>query len=217
MCRMAERAADCDHPEPESAPELDQLTQIAGGPLTHQVPHVPVLLDGVMLDDPEKVTTYNGTPLYYTPIGSFPTVALAAFTKREAMLGAEGDARLSLEVGFADAVIEVPIFGPITIPTVDEVRFFEHTYRRGAQLTLAPNRAYRDLTGLSFGGGPFGIGSSSWNDAISSTSACRFAVSLFEHTNYGGSELRVPAGANAADLVPLGWNDRASSVVNWGF
>ncbi|MGA8927256.1 MAG: hypothetical protein WB462_13635 [Solirubrobacterales bacterium] len=209
---------------PESAPKPDQLTQTAEGPLIHQTPRVPLLLDGVLLDDPEEITSYNGTPLYYTPIGSFPTVALAVFTTREAMLSARTDeAKVSLELGSTDAdSITLPIVGTIPLgppppPTIpDEARFCEHQYQQGDSFTLPPDRAYSDLRGLSYGG-TLGIGSDSWNDAITSTAQCRFAVSLFEAIDYVGSELRVPAGGSVPDMVPLGWNDRASSVVNWGF
>lgn len=87
--------------------------------------------------------------------------------------------------------------------------FFEHIGEGGDVECLAPARAYPNLLQV----GRVKVGwwcTTDWNDVISSVSWCRWDVTLYEHINYGGSQLFLPAGCNTPNLVELGWNDRAS-------
>lgn len=102
---------------------------------------------------------------------------------------------------------------PYNLP--EQVCFFSDIHENGDVICLAPGRAYPDLTGVGRTKVLWWY-SDFWNDVISSVSWCRWDVTLYEHTNYGGSQLWLPAGCNTPNLVELGWNDRASSVVNWG-
>jgi hypothetical protein len=54
-----------------------------------------------------------------------------------------------------------------------------------------------------------------WNDVISAFGPCRDYVTVWEHINHQGSSALIRPG----DTVPYvgdGWNDRISSMCNWG-
>jgi hypothetical protein len=171
-------------------------------------------LDGRMLQDPEELSAYNGKPLYYTPVRSNAGLALAAFTSRDRMFAEAKEIRGRLsEVAVQAQSEHICTSNPDSLP--EQARFFEHVGEHGDIRSLPPSRAYPDLTRV----GRKKVGwwyTTDWNDVISSVSWCRWDVSLYEHINYGGSQLWLPAGCNTPNLVQLGWNDRASAIVNWG-
>jgi hypothetical protein len=168
--------------------------------IVHRPAGVPILLDGKLLENPEAIAAYNNTPLHYTPLSNRSSVMLAAFTSRHKMI-AEAQ---SLRAQFG-SLCQQP---PYNLP--EQACFFEHMNEEGDVICLPPARACPDLTRVSSGWW------SNWNDKISSVSWCRWDVSLYEHIYYGGAELWLPAGCNTTYLEALGWNDRASSIVNWG-
>ncbi len=194
----------------EPAPAFDHLPAVR--PIIHRPPSIPLVLDGKLLDKPEEITAYNGTPLYYTPLRSSSGIALAAFTSRDRMISeAKQQAGEILHPQFERTGTN----NPDSLP--EQVCFFEHINEDGDVKCLPPRRAYSDLTRVGRSKFLWWY-TNDWNDVISSVSACRWDVSLFEHINYGGSQLYLPArlGRNTPNLVELGWNDRASSIVNWG-
>ncbi len=127
------------------------------------------------------------------------------------MIAESGKLESSLSTGVSSArgehICQSP---PDALP--EQACFFEHVNEEGDIICLPPNRAYADLTRVSRGF----LGTGDWNDFISSVSWCRWDVSLFEHIHYGGSQLWLRAGCTTPNLVELGWNDRASAIVNWG-
>ncbi|MFD2938235.1 hypothetical protein [Spirosoma flavum] len=196
----------------EPAPNQDQL------PAPHSLIHRPVSLllavDGQPLDKPEAITCYNGTPLYYTTLHQDSGLALVAFTSRTNMLAqvkrqAENLAPRRVQPAF-EHICQQP---PYNLP--EQACFYENINQGGAGLCVPAGKAYSDLTRV--GRTKVIVGYINyWNDVISSVSWSRWHVSLYENTRYGGSELLLPAGCNTPDLGVLGWNDRASSIVNWG-
>jgi hypothetical protein len=173
-----------------------------------------MVLDGRMLQDPEELSAYNGKPLYYTPISSNAGLALEAFTSRDQMFAEAKEIRGRLSEAAVEAQSgRICTTNPDSLP--EQASFFEHVGERGDIRSLPPSRAYPDLTRV----GRKKVGwwyTTDWNDVISSVSWCRWDVSLYEHINYGGSQLWLRAGSNTPNLVQLGWNDRASAIVNWG-
>lgn len=174
---------------------------------------VPLLLDGEVVEDRERLADLKGAPLHYTPLHNGPGVALAAFTRRDAMLAESGDLLASLGNVKLMSLDHVCTSDPNTLP--EQVCFFQHVDEQGDVLCLQPGRAYQDLTRVGRAKLLWWY-TADWNDTISSVSHCRWDVSLFEHVNFGGDEYFLRAGCNTPNLVPLGWNDRASGIVNWG-
>jgi hypothetical protein len=193
--------------KPERAPSERTL---APAEIIHRVPNVPLVLDGEALEDPQEITKANGKPLYYTPLRTRGGIALAAFTDPRAMISESSKLVRTMTEGSIAAATSEHICQqpPDNLP--ERVQFFEDINESGDTIGLDPDRAYPDLTDV--GHGLFG----DWNDTVSSVDWCRWDVSLFEHINYGGSQLWLPAGCNTPNLVNLGWNDRASAIVNWG-
>lgn len=196
----------------EPAPHSDQLP--APRPLIHRPTRLLVAVDGQPLDKPEAIASYNGTPLYYTPLHQDSGLALVAFTSRTLMLAeAKRQAEQLAQRGVQPAFEHICQQPPYNLP--EQACFYEHINQGGAWLCVPPGKAYSDLTRV--GRTKVVVGYTSyWNDVISSVSWSRWHVSLYENIRYGGSELLLPAGCNTPDLGVLGWNDRASSLVNWG-
>ncbi len=198
----------------EPAPDHDRLPVVP--PIVHRPPGIPLVLDGKLLKNPEEITSYNGTPLYYTPLSSHSGLALGAFTSRDKMIAEAKHLAASL----AENILQ-PQFEPIGVTNPDhlpeQVCFFEHINEEGDVLCLPPRSACPDLTRVGRSKLLWWY-TNDWNDVISSVSLCRWDVTLFEHINFGGSQLWLPAVAahNYRSLVELGWNDRTSSIVNWG-
>jgi hypothetical protein len=193
--------------KPEPAPSRRTLTPAA---ITHRVPNVPLFLDGEMLEDPQEITKHNGRPLCYTPLRMRVGIALAAFTDPQAMISESRNlVRTTTEESITLASSEhICTTNPDSLG--ERVQFYEHINEDGDTIGLNPDRAYSDLTRVSHG--LFG----DWNDVISSVGWCRWDVSLFQHTNFQGNELWLPAGCNTPNLDQLLWSDQASSIVNWG-
>lgn len=183
---------------------------LAPAAITHRAPNVPLFLDGEVLEDPQEITRLNGTPLYYTPIGTGAGIALAAFTDPQAMVSESSRLASTMSTESSAAATSERICTSNPDSLGERVQFYEHINQSGDTTGLNPGTAHADLTRVS--NGVFG----DWNDIISSVDWCRWDVSLFEHIHYGGSQLWLPAGCNTPNLVPLGWNDRASAIVNWG-
>jgi hypothetical protein len=184
----------------EPAPSRSILAPAA---ITHHAPNVPLVLDGEVLEDSQEITQLNGKPLYYTPLRTRGGIALAAFTDPQAMISESSElvstmTEASIQPATSEHICQQP---PFNLP--ERVQFYEHIHQSGDTIGLNPGFAYPDLR-------------SGWNDILSSVSWCRWDVSLYEHIHYGGSQLWLRAGCNTPNLVILGWNDRASSCVNWG-
>jgi hypothetical protein len=90
-------------------------------------------------------------------------------------------------------------------------RLYQHANFRGVGLIIRPGTAYADFTkiGLLGGGG-------TWNDIVSSVKSDGATVLLFEAINYVGSTLLVMPYDLLTNLETVGWNDRVSSVKNFG-
>jgi hypothetical protein len=165
-----------------------------------------MFLDSKPLESPAGLSASTNTPLYYTPVSTGVNVVLAAFTSWDRMVAetASLQAQFAPQAHFDHACA----YYPDSLP--EQAYFYEHMNGDGDVLSLSPGYAYRDLTRT--GRGWFG----NWNDVISSVSWCRWDISLYEHVNYGGAQLWLRAGCNYPYLAGFGWNDRASSIVNWG-
>ena len=169
-------------------------------PKPHRPPEMNLFVDR-QRHDPAKIGEFDGRALYFTPdfdakgdpiLHSFTT---AAGLQMYLAMAARHDG------GAANPDYLTPI-----------AQYAEHDDQLGEWLSNNPGRAWRDLTRVSRG--PLGLGD--WNDIISSVKGCRWDISLYEHVDYGGSQLYLRAGRHYNHLADFGWNDRASATVNWG-
>lgn len=182
-------------------------------PAIRGLPRIPVMVDERQIDDPGELAAQG--PLHFVALRDGNEALLSGYKRRDAMLSAaaefaSSEPRTMLMSASLEHVCQWP---PDNLP--ETVCFFEHIWEGGDVGCLAAGRAYQNLTKVGRSKILWWY-SSDWNDVISSVSWCRYGVSLFEHIDYQGSELYLQAGCNTPNLVDLGWNDRASSVVNWG-
>jgi hypothetical protein len=214
---LAREAWACRKAKSSSAPRQGTLGPapargfVPPAPLVHRVPRAPVFVDGVLLNDPREITRYNGSPLYYTPLRTPSSLALATFTTWERML-AEAPA---LTRGLVPGETAIPaenvcVNNPDSLP--EQVFFYEDADESGDSLNLQPNFIYSDLSDVRHGF----LGLGNWDHIISSVSWCRWDVFLWDGPNGTGSWLRLPAGCNTPDLGVFGWNDRARTIYNAG-
>lgn len=167
----------------------------------HKPPEMNLVIDGER-HEPSVITQFNGRALYSTPgLDSKGDPTLYSFTTLKSL-----NAHLITTRGIGDIVTSFPDY-------LSELSYyFENSNADGDRLQNGPGRAWSDLTRV--GRGIFRLGD--WNDIISSVDWCRWDISLYEHINYGGSQLYLRAGRTYDNLEEFGWNDRASSTVNWG-
>jgi hypothetical protein len=187
---------------------------------------VPVQIDGVLYD-PKDIHRFDGQVLHFVapsdtrPLQAFtgeqwPTTLRTYIQVSNAGSNLHGnDAQVSL--GGPPGVPKAggttpPQGGGVVIYPVTQAEFFSDSNFQGDHLWLTWQWERPDLTKLGRGDW---WDRKSWNDCISSVSPVPnvgFLV-LCEDINLGGASLSVPFAVR--DLGPLGWNDRASSLVYW--
>ena len=118
-------------------------------------------------------------------------------------------------VGLLDSTIIVspPPFsqGSSSIPPVADLHLWSDDNFQGSGLTVPAGKQYSDLTGV-YRFWPF----TDWNDCISSAIPCSSACLFWEHVGFGGSFLLVNLHLGVRNFEDFGWNDRISSVQNFG-
>ncbi|GII89177.1 hypothetical protein Ssi03_71670 [Sphaerisporangium siamense] len=186
------------------------------GRVTHRPPSMAVVVDGVE-HDPADLTRFDGRPLHFVASHANGEPRLLAFTDDRPLRTALWVASLTRGRTPASTGVESAAGAPFTRGTV---QMFEHHNFDGDWFWLEAGYWWPDLTRVHHG--PF-WSRSDWNDTISSMSATDCNVTYYEHINGGGSSFFSPAytgdplGGHAwADLNAIGWNDRISSVTNWG-
>ncbi|GAA5082488.1 hypothetical protein HNP84_009929 [Thermocatellispora tengchongensis] len=183
---------------PDAAQALSGFRAAPAQPVTHPAPAMAVVVDGVE-HDPRDLSRFDGRPLTYI----YGTERLAALTDDSALNGALWAASHLRGAGAERDPRP---------PTQGEVQMFEHVDYAGDWFWCPARAAYNDLTNVYHG--PLHL--HDWNDTISSMGGTNCAVRYYEHINFGGSSLLVPAFTDVPTLVPSGWNDRISSVWNLG-
>lgn len=176
----------------------------AAMPRPHRPPKAGFIIDGHERE-PESIRDYDGAALHSAPgFNSRGEIVLFSFTALEGLqeyLASPADVRPLHDIGTTN---------PDSLPSV--ASYFQHDDNQGDRLQNNPGRAWRNLTRLSRGF----LGLADWNDIISSVDWYRWDISLYEHVDYQGSSLYLRAGRTYQHLSDFGWNDRASSTVNWG-
>lgn len=176
------------------------LSPMPPPPLRHQPAHMLWTLDGER-HEPTVVNELDGQALYSTPaMDSTGEPMLHSFTTLEGL-------RTFLST---EAAGDIGTTNPDSLSGVS--RYFEHAGFSGDTLSNNPGYTWRDLTQVRRGF----LGLGNWNDIITGVDWCRWDISLYEHVNYGGSQLYLRAGRTYNNISEFGWNDRASATVNWG-
>lgn len=96
--------------------------------------------------------------------------------------------------------------------TWGQIQMFDDANYSGNWFWLAEGYMWKDLTRVSRGGF-FG---GDWNDEISSLSSTNTSCIYCENINFEGSTLLLGPNKPIPHLSMLGWNDRISSVWNYG-
>jgi hypothetical protein len=94
------------------------------------------------------------------------------------------------------------------------VCIFEHVDYHGDWFWVESGRVYSDLTEVSRNTTLWW--SDDWNDTISSMSMTNDHMLYSEHTHQQGNTLYLKPNTKVRELVSIGWNDRISSVWNYG-
>lgn len=201
---LARLAESSDHTVEDAAPDEGEVPP-AGRPVS--APVVDLILDGER-HGPAVFAELAGTDLHATPgVDAAGEPVLYAFTTRAALT-----AHLSAtEVKPSHDEGDIATSNPNSLSPVST--YFEHAGLGGDRLSNNPARAWQDLTRVRRGF----LGLSNWNDLISSVDWCRWDIVLYEHINYGGRRLYLPAGRTYKFLFNYGWNDVASATANLGY
>jgi hypothetical protein len=168
-------------------------------PKPHRPPEMNLYVDR-QRHDPARIGEFDGRALYFAPdFDAKGDPVMYGFTTAA-----------GLQAHLAAPRHDIGTSNPDSLTPL--ARYAEHDDQQGDWLWNNPGRAWRDLTRVSRGY----LGLGNWNDIVSSVDWCRWDISLYEHVNYGGSQLYLRAGRTYNHLSAFGWNDRASATVNWG-
>ena len=178
---------------PSEAVAMYPMSAAREAEIVHVMPEVPVNIDGVWYKA-EDITLFNGHRLYLTVNSAG---AHFAFTDVLAM-----ETFIESEYG--------PVFdrvGDITMAGTGEVYsiIYEDWLFGGEKKGIPAHEEHMDLTQIG------------WNDCISSVKAGYLApITLWEHINRQGDSLTIMPGTEHPALTFAGFNDRASSITEWG-
>lgn len=173
--------------------------------LVHRVPTHALTVDGVSIK-PNEINKFDGKPLYFFVNAEMQAEnRFAAYTTQEALqqdvqshamrtgtfaprASAGNNTGYCFEnIGFGGATLKIPRmsdFWNFTLPDFTQV--------------------YRNCF-LWWCWNP-------WNDIVSSVKSEDHTLHFFENINLSGSMLVVSPAVQLTSLVPLGWNDRISSL-----
>jgi len=227
------------------AEALDVFAPIAESPagtsFSHRPPKMPFTVGGVTYD-PVDIKRFDGKPLHLVcrPVAN-NKVELIGFVGNEWIRAFTAYAQMR-QLGWLGALsVGSPMAGPpqayyipshpywdpypgrqkeavaMGISPGHEIpsliaRFYEDANFEGDHIRLDGNRQVSDLT--KFGRGFLSLGD--WNDVISSMQSGGATVLLFEHINYAGDTLLALPTDILNNLEDVGFNDRTSSIKNFG-
>ncbi|MEO3936731.1 hypothetical protein V3N99_08215 [Dermatophilaceae bacterium Soc4.6] len=197
---------------------------------THRPPECELVIDGVNYD-PSDITRFDGQPLYMVATSGRDGPLLQTFTNNQVEEALHTRAILSVldygppmggGGGWMGSVGQAPnaLLNPPTLSGT--VQMFDDAEWKGDYFWLTSRHWWPDLTKVWKNRFLFTHGD--WNDQISSQSPSDDTITYYEHVNAGGSNLILPRYDNSKDVLArkeanfrqYGWNDRASSVANYG-
>jgi hypothetical protein len=195
-------------PLSESAPgAINEVVTVEQPPFKRKQPYmptVPLLLNGELVEDLERMNAQHPGDLYVTPIVYDSTFALAAFTERKAMLeesrsmsnSAEFHWHVEMRSACADEGAPVPqLLRPFDLPNL-----------RGEFLRISPEGEIKDLSTR------VRRQVLNWDNAIRSIDVCAYPYSAYSEKNLRGIEHFI----NFRCWINPDWGITISSIRNWG-
>jgi hypothetical protein len=177
--------------------------------IIHPIPQISIVIDGVYYA-PQEIQQLNGISLHFV---------LSEETQKEEFLyifktPQEVQQYLQFQKTLPLNLIKLQNSSiQASLTTTVSANFFEHLFFNGAVLTLEAGHAWSDLEKACKSQFLWWC-TSDWNKVISSVRTGSTTVMLFEHINFEGSSLTIPPHRSVESLVPLGWNNRVSSILN---
>jgi hypothetical protein len=170
------------------------------------MPTVPVVLNGELVEDLERMNAQHPGDLYVTPVAYDSTFALAAFTERKAML--EEARKMSENVELHWLLEERSGGGCPPEGTIVQVVLVFHDLPNlaGENLYVKPDEEIKDMSTLprrEF---------LNWDNAIRSISSCAYPYSAYSDPNFRGIEHFI----NFRCWLNPNWGLTISSIRNWG-
>ena len=196
---------------------------------SHRPPKIPFTVSGVTYD-PADIGRFDGQPLHFVCRQIGHATELIGFVGNEWVRAITTYAQLLQLSRLAAPAYPVLTAGgpygpegavtgagqpppPPDLPSLI-CRLYEHANFRGAGLLIRANLAYSDFTKIRvLAAGP---GGGTWNDFVSSVKSDGATVLLFEAINFAGDTLLVMPNDLLTNLETVGWNDRVSSIKNFG-
>jgi hypothetical protein len=170
------------------------------------MPTVPVVLNGELVEDLERMNAQYPGDLYATPVAYDSTFALAAFTERKAML--EEARKMSENAEFRWLLQERSggyCFGEGTLLPLF-LKFYDLPDRVGDSLRLNPEKVIKDLSTKPR------RDVLNWDNAIRSFDVCAYPYSAYSDPNFRGVEHFI----NFRCWFNPNWGLTVSSLRNWG-
>ena len=179
--------------------------QAAGGEqkIVHQVPQMPISIDGVR-HNPGKVRAYDGKTLY---------TVVDSRTQKEGVLRIFTSARKAERYLATSPTLKAPERLSHTINNNRVMVYEDIDYAEYISTTILTYKEGESEEDFTYTCHTIWSVCVNFNDKASSIkNPFHRHLILFEHHWYGGSRLYVNAGQSIPNLVPYGWNDRASSM-----
>ena len=131
----------------------------------------------------------------------------------EAPSGSSGPNAGPADYGGSTIIVSPPPFsqGSKSIPPAADLQVWSDDRFQGTGLNVPAGKQFSDLTAV-YRFWPF----SDWNDCISSALPCKSACLFWEHVDFAGSFLLLDLKPGVKNFEDFGWNDRISSVQNFG-
>jgi len=203
--RAAEITADAQE-IPARLPDLDDLLQETPSELARTLTHRPMkyraIVDGSEASDLQK---YAGQPLYFVVEKDVTEEGnVLAFSRLSAF---KDSIRQTLAKADADSSVMTFPYNHLTPQFI----FYDDANWSGNVKSLSPSTWYPDLTKVIRN-----VFWHNWNDVISSVDQSRSYRVAWEHINAQGSAIAFQPGFGIGNLADWGWNDRISSLANYG-
>ncbi|GAA3493890.1 hypothetical protein GCM10019016_009890 [Streptomyces prasinosporus] len=210
MCTQnTSESSGSDFGLPLSSDEFRSLWDRREKPFERQCPYMPslpLLLNGKLVEDLERMNAENAGNLYVTPVAYGGDLALAAFTDRKDMLS---EAQKVIDSAELHWLMEERAIGclPEGAPAPQVLDCHDVLDLRGERLRTPPNRSWKDLSLVprrEF---------LNWDNCIRSVDVCAYPYSAYSEKEFHGVEhfINFRCGFN-----PTVFGINTSSLVNWG-
>jgi hypothetical protein len=190
---------------PERLPDLDDLLHETPAEIARTLKHRPMkyraIVDGSEVSNLEQ---FAGQPLYFVvEKGVLEEGRVRTFSTLPAF---KQHIRQTLAQADADGIVGISPWDHLTADCI-----FYDDVGGGNVKSLQPSQWYHDLTKVTRN-----YFWKNWNDVISEIDFSRSYRVAWEHIDGNGDALALLHGQGIGNLADIGWNDRISSIANFG-